>query len=327
MNYMPAPPSLSFDDASTFASALTQANVSCVQTSAGPIRFELSFFRSRQLELHFTALPVGCCVAVGSSANVPSSYHIPLGETLLLAMMGQPMGEAALVSYAHGSEHAIRARSGARLAYVVPGEDLLHEASRSYIGRDAVARKSKSKVSFADPARMGDLRTYLDDVFDLICKAPQAMQSPAVIRNIEQALMERLLAADTSETMKGAAVGRMPVSRGAILRKVDELLRLETSEPIYVSELCTATGVSQPTLFRIFYDVLGLSPKQYLQLRRLHLARNKLLHDGDPALSVSSVAFDCGFWQLGRFGQAYRGLFGETPSQTLKRSRRLPAFR
>ena len=106
------------------------------------------------------------------------------------------------------------------------------------------------------------------------------------------------------------------------MRKVDDYLRLMSLEPVHVSALCCAAGVSQPTLFRAFMDVFGIGPKQYLQIRRLHQSRSRLLHDHEPELTVCSVAYDLGFWHLGRFGTAYRHLFGETPSQTLLRSRR-----
>lgn len=57
----------------------------------------------------------------------------------------------------------------------------------------------------------------------------------------------------------------------------------------------------------------------YLKVQRLHGARRALkLHD-PKTTSVTAIAQQWGFWNLGHFGQAYKALFGELPSQTLRR--------
>ena len=50
-------------------------------------------------------------------------------------------------------------------------------------------------------------------------------------------------------------------------------------------------------------------------------ARHDLLENANET-RVTDVALDWGFLHFGWFSQDYRRLFGETPSQTLKRSRR-----
>jgi transcriptional regulator GlxA family with amidase domain len=64
---------------------------------------------------------------------------------------------------------------------------------------------------------------------------------------------------------------------------------------------------------------LGMGPKRYLLLRRMHLARGALRHSAPDAASVTDVATRFGFWQLGRFAVEYQSLFGESPSATLRR--------
>jgi AraC-like DNA-binding protein len=64
---------------------------------------------------------------------------------------------------------------------------------------------------------------------------------------------------------------------------------------------------------------LGIGPKRYLLLRRMHLARRALRGAAPDAASVTDIATRFGFWQLGRFAVEYQSLFGESPSGTLRR--------
>lgn len=317
----PALLSLSFDDAGTFARALTQADVSCTQTAPGPIHFDLSICASSRFQLHFTAMPVGNCVAVGKTANTATCFHIPLGNPSLISMLGREMDANSLVVYENGGEHAVRATAGARLAYVAASNDLIHEVAEGTDAESLASRITATDIVASAPAKSAELRFCLEEVSHLIKSTPSALTNFAVFRNIEQTLVTLLVSANCRDADRNSNAGRTPLSRCRILRKIEELLREKASEPLYVTDLCAAAGVSQPTLYRIFFDVLDMNPKRYLQLRRLHLVREKLLHDPNPARTVSSVAYDCGFWQLGRFGNAYRTFFGETPSQTLRRAK------
>lgn len=312
---------IEFDDPGVFASALTNADVHCLQTSPGALKLQLSILRTAGLELHLTAMPVGSCLALGRAADSLHSFHVPLTETPRLSIMGRRMEDGLMAHYSRGGEMAVNAECGARLAYIVPDPDAFAAIAGERAGRAGSFPETQGIVATHSKSCVLALQGCIDEIWRLVDHEPDVLGNGDVARHLEQMLLERLSKAVFSSELRGASPGRTPLSRQAIMKRVDDYLRLKSSEPVYVSELCGAAGVSQPTLFRAFFDVLGLSPKQYLQIRRLHLARDRLLHDGSPALTVSSVAYDCGFWQLGRFGQAYRKLFSEAPSQTLKRAR------
>jgi AraC-like DNA-binding protein len=103
------------------------------------------------------------------------------------------------------------------------------------------------------------------------------------------------------------------------MRRLEEVLDANPDRTLYVAELCAATGAADRTLRACCQEYLGMSPMRYLWLRRMHLAR-RALRMADPAsTTVTEIATNYGFWELGRFSVAYRSLFGESPSAALRR--------
>jgi AraC family ethanolamine operon transcriptional activator len=85
--------------------------------------------------------------------------------------------------------------------------------------------------------------------------------------------------------------------------------------PLTVSELCKNVGTSAPTLYRAFQEQFGVSPKRYIQIRRMCGARQQLFAR-KPEESIADVANNWGFWHMGQFAADYRQHFGELPSAT-----------
>lgn len=99
-------------------------------------------------------------------------------------------------------------------------------------------------------------------------------------------------------------------------------LELAMSDPdplLSIAELARQTGVPERTLRTAFHRSYGLSPLEYLRLQRLYEARRLLRASGQDRTTVTQIAFGLGFWDLGRFAGRYHALFGEHPSQTLRK--------
>ena len=95
-------------------------------------------------------------------------------------------------------------------------------------------------------------------------------------------------------------------------------LNAHLDEPIDLQVLAAVAGVPPRTLEAHFKRCLGTTPLGWVRQARLARARQQLLKGG-PSASVTKIALASGFSQLGRFASHYRDLYGELPSQTLKR--------
>src|SRR5205809_743724 len=107
-------------------------------------------------------------------------------------------------------------------------------------------------------------------------------------------------------------------SRQQVVNVAEEYLRAHIDTPIPVSRLCRIAGLSERGLRDAFYSVRGMSPKQWMTAERLEGVRRTLRHEFRAPMTVTGVATEYGFYELGRFAASYRRAFGEAPSETLR---------
>lgn len=105
-----------------------------------------------------------------------------------------------------------------------------------------------------------------------------------------------------------------------ILRHAEAVFESKADDDsLDVNWLATSLGIPRRTLFHAFRQALGLGPRRYFELKRLHDLRTRLQHRERPDLTVTEIATDLGFSDLNRLPKVYRAYFGENPSETLKR--------
>lgn len=103
-----------------------------------------------------------------------------------------------------------------------------------------------------------------------------------------------------------------------IVSRLDQFLQDHVDEPILIAQLCDVTGVSERSLRNACHSVCGTSPKRYLTRRRMEAVRRALATAPAGQATVTRIATDHGFFELGRFAGTYCSLFGEHPSDTLR---------
>jgi len=103
------------------------------------------------------------------------------------------------------------------------------------------------------------------------------------------------------------------------MHRFEELIEAEPDSPLYLMDICEKIGVTSRTLRLHCQEHLGMGPHRYLWLRRMTLARRRLMHTEPDAATATDIAMGYGFGELGRFAVQYHALFGETPSETLRR--------
>jgi AraC-like DNA-binding protein len=136
----------------------------------------------------------------------------------------------------------------------------------------------------------------------------------------EASLLEALIGCPSGGASVAPRGGRR--RRAAIMKRFLEFLQVHPNEPLQLSQICAAIGMSERGLRTCCEEYLGMGPIRYLWLRRMHLARQALLSADPDAATVTGIATEYGFWELGRFSVRYRDQFGELPSATLRRARR-----
>jgi len=83
------------------------------------------------------------------------------------------------------------------------------------------------------------------------------------------------------------------------------------SEKIYLDKVAEQAGMSKYHFCRIFKDYIGMTPIQFLTIRRIERAKAMLRKGG---FSIASVVFNVGFNDVSEFNRQFKKVTGQTPS-------------
>jgi AraC-like DNA-binding protein len=100
---------------------------------------------------------------------------------------------------------------------------------------------------------------------------------------------------------------------GRILRLIEE--RVPTK--FNVAEMAREVGLSRTWFARVFKEITGETPHQFILRRRLELA-SRALHDHRER-NIAGIAAEFGFFDQSHFTRQFRRKFGRTPGEFLAR--------
>jgi len=209
-------------------------------------------------------------------------------------------------------------RSGANHRYggMSLSENDMNATLATVVGADFPA-KLETRVVRPRPELMSRLLKMHQTVGELARTTPDALESPELRRGFEQQMSHLMVRCIAEGAGIEITAGRR--RHDAIIARLEDYLAENSDRAIYLTELCAATGVSERTLRSACEDHLGMAPIRYLTLRRMYLVRRALLRADASEATVTHIVTNYGFWELGRFSVAYRTMFGELPSETLRR--------
>jgi len=114
------------------------------------------------------------------------------------------------------------------------------------------------------------------------------------------------------ETIQSA--GERPTRMRGVDPRVMVALRLldrhRWSDPFSERNLAEKTGLSVGHLDRLFVRQMGITPRRYLQKRRLESAKAMLR---EPRLTIKEIGYELGFSSAAHFSHWFRRATGESP--------------
>jgi AraC family transcriptional regulator, ethanolamine operon transcriptional activator len=150
-----------------------------------------------------------------------------------------------------------------------------------------------------------------DDIAALAGTPLQAME--------EEIIAIASCALETSSRDEHRRVGRPRFSRGQIIAKALALIEESEGQPLLIQNLCDATRVSERTLRNVFQEYFGVGPMRLLKVRQLREIRAALTLAEPGEYRVADLAAHFGVWDFSLFARNYKALYGESPSETLRR--------
>nr|WP_294529694.1 helix-turn-helix domain-containing protein [uncultured Rhodopila sp.] len=312
---------LTFTDPHDYRSRLRGADQEVMILARGDYRAELTHLEFDNLLVQRSRQTLPHVATAGAHPGLTTIVMLSDAHQPEIRVNGIAAGYGDVLVLGAGAEHHHRAGEDSRWGSTTMPTARFEAAAHALLGREMPPPPTTRMVT-PDPMALGRLRSLQEKAVTLA--AAQGGMHANVAAALRNALAETMVACLASDR-QGAASIRLDGRSAAAVRRFMQLVEQDLGRPLFMIELCEELGVAGRTLRQYCLGHLGMSPNRYLWLRRMNLARRALAR-GAGGTTVTQVANEYGFGELGRFAVRYRQLFGETPSATLRRSATVPVM-
>ncbi|QBF30858.1 helix-turn-helix transcriptional regulator [Thalassococcus sp. S3] len=107
-------------------------------------------------------------------------------------------------------------------------------------------------------------------------------------------------------------IARSAKFTSAHYRRVLDFVKTRLDQTIAVEDLAREVGMSPAHFSRVFKEVMGKAPMQYVMAYRIEQSIGMM---SDPALPLGEIALACGFADQAHFSRSFKQLMGTSPSK------------
>ena len=213
-----------------------------------------------------------------------------------------------------GSETEFTTPSDSRHAVILLPADLM----RSYFDEETIeaALAPQHHTLGGTGTFSSPLLASMNYTIDKYLKHPELLDDVEGCSNSESQLLEAVGIAMHQQT-KETVILPSNIRNKAFDRAIEICEQLQ--KPIPIPRLAAQVGVSQRTLELSFQETIGIAPRTYMRWLRIRAAHRELLEHDPATTKVGDVAANWSFTEFGRFAAEYKKLFGESPSETLRK--------
>lgn len=166
------------------------------------------------------------------------------------------------------------------------------------------------------------LRALQRDLHDALGFRPDIVESQSFRAQLKDQIIFSI-GSQLGPALIESRTGKQTPASAWMMSEVRRLILGDVDGELSLTEICKKLKISHRTLHKNIHDHIGVGPLAFCRYVRLNAARNDILHlgRGRAGPSIAEIAEKRGFWHLPRFAGYYRQVFGELPSETLKRSK------
>lgn len=304
-------------DVDEHAANLGKWDQSYDQISSGSFRGTLSEVWIGNMQI-FREVTTQAVIEQGQAWAGARLFGVPMSLNGEGSFCDRPLHDDSMFSFGPGHEFSLHSPKDFDVVGIAVREDAYQQVVTSLTKAGSKRLLPDDPAVMRCPSGLAELRLFLDSLFEVLEKAPAILTHPTVQKTVYSGLMGHLC-----DSIQAASDMPPPLAtyqaRKAMVEEARNYVLTHLYDTVTIADLCSTLNVSRRTIQYCFQEVLNTNPVQYLRAVRLNSVRRELREANPATQQVQDIAARWGFWHLSHFARDYRTMFGELPSDTLRK--------